>query len=221
MKKNKFVYTLLLSIILAGCSNVASWRPHGHTDYRSPDLVPWAPKEDPRLPASEAKILLVGQVTDQSMPPLGGLYQDTDFAESPLVEVYHLANSAELIASALPVKLAAAGFRSYRDASDLGDAVNADSVFPTGLLVLRLNLGSLTYARHVEGFDALLGDYQIDVFNADTNEKLYSFRSNFKIKLDWDMKAMVLPLDGFQVIAQSMVRDLLQDAGFMSKVRGT
>ena len=162
----------------------------------------------------------MGQINDLSVPPVGALYQENDFAEAPLVEVYHLSKPGSFIGDALPGALKATGFRAYRDANDLGSAVNLDGVFPKGLLVLRIDIMSLSYSRHSEGFDAFLGEYRVHVFSADTNKKLHTMESDFKVRLDWDFKSMVLPLDGFEMIAETMVRALMQDDGFLKTVGG-
>jgi hypothetical protein len=221
MKNITLIVVSLFLVLNSGCANIASWRPHGHTDYRAADLTTWDNNKASATKSGSSRVLVVGQVNDQSIPPLGALYQDDGFAESPLVEVYHLAKPGQLIADALPKQFNAAGLRAYRDASDLGDAVNGEGVFPKGLLVLRLDLTSLTYARHVEGFDALLADYEVHVYSADTNEKLYSLKSSFKIKLDWNIEAMVLPLDGFEVMAKALVDELVRDEGFLNQMRGS
>lgn len=221
MKNITLIFVSMLVVLISGCANIASWRPDGHTDYRAAELTTWDNNKAPVTKSGSSRVLLVGQVNDQSIPPLGALYQDEGFAESPLVEVYHLAKPGQHIADALPKQFEAAGLRAYRDASDLGDAVNGEGVFPKGLLVLRLDLTSLTYARHVEGFDALLADYEVHIYSADTNEKLYSLKSSFKLKLDWNIEAMVLPLDGFEVMAKALVNQLVRDDGFLNQLRGS
>ena len=220
MKITLLIQTMLVALFCSACANVAGWRPHGQMEYQTSDLKPWEKRDPSSIQADTKPVLLVGQINDLSVPPVGALYQEFDFAEAPLVEVYHLSKPGSFIADALPGALKASGFRAYRDASDLGNAVNLDGVFPKGLLVLRIDIVSLSYSRHSQGFDAFLGEYRVHVFSADTNEKLHTVESDFKVRLDWDFESMVLPLDGFETIAETMVRTLVQDDGFLKTVGG-
>jgi hypothetical protein len=139
---------------LVGCETPT--RPYGQGFYDPTQAV------EPALRPAQlegGRVIVVGALDDETLAPIGGLYDDTSGTECPLEQTYAFWALAPKLRFELRGALRACGLRTYAEDLDLGAPIPCPSPpYPPGLVVLRGVVRSFAYERQAQGEDLLVGE---------------------------------------------------------------
>lgn len=199
---------VLVSLALA-CG--APMRPYGNPAYELQRIRARTPTRT--TPPRQAYLLVVGAFDDLTVGPIGGAYDEQNYALTPLQQTYGFDALPAKLVDALRTALVGRGLRTVKDELDLGHHRPYRTLAPV-VRVLRGTIHVFSFSRHAQGFDVLLGDLTLRLIDGQTGRELWRGRQTLGFRLTWSSQ------DPFLSFADALAERLLSDPVLRSALSG-
>jgi hypothetical protein len=190
---------LVLLSLLGACSPPT--HPYGQPHYRLTDLRAGRTGHAPKV-ANKSQLVVVGQVNDLSVSPVGGYFIEDGEDIGAMEHSYHFWALAPTIRRVLGDVLKQLGARVLMDSFDTGLAIPYGAPYPPGIMLLRATIEKFGYNRHEKVGDVVGADLTLWIVEGHTGRELWRGELHTVFKTQYD---------GFEMLARELALRLGQD----------
>jgi hypothetical protein len=196
---------LVLLWLLGGACSPPT-HPYGQPSYRLTDLRAGRKAQAPKV-LKESQPVVVGQVRDLSVSPVGGYFIEDGDDIGFMGRSYHYWALAPTMRRVLGNAVKQLGARVLMESFDTGLAIPYGAPYPPGIRLLRASIQEFGYNRHEDVGDVVGTDLTLWIVEGHTGRELWRARLRVLFKTRYD---------GFEMLACELALRLGRDGRFVA-----